>query len=478
MAACLTVIRHELAQVRASRRFRLLFLAASLLILLAVVQGGIRLRRQADERLRLERMAEAEWTSQEAKRPHSAHHFGKWVVKPPSPLSMFDQGVEAWLGQQILLDAHHRSDPVASLAEEDPLQAWIGVFDLGFVTAFLLPLLVIFLSYDAVCGEKERGTLRMVLSHPVPRRTFLLGKWIAHAAIAVSAFGVPLAAGILLVPAALGVDLGRAELPRLLALLGASLAYLLFFSLLSLWVSSATHRPATALAWLFAAWVALVFFLPRAAVLIAELARPATDPVVLGREQARIREEVEAWRAVRFTEVIRELRQTWPEIPEDFARSGMSRGERAPVDWSVDPTGLFAKEANAYLNARRLESIELVRQEHSRQERLATWIARVSPTTSFLDASMTLAGTDLARHRHFEAQVDDYFDRVESFFNALWSRNLQSFDDWEAAPGFHYVEEPAGALWGRFSVSFGALGAFCLVAAAGSVLRLDRYDVR
>jgi ABC-2 type transport system permease protein len=472
------VIQHELAQARASRRFWLLFLTSTLLILLAVLQGGLLYRRQMAERADLERAAQTEWVSQEAKRPHTAHHFGKWVVKPLSPLSVFDRGVEDYLGQQIVLDAHNSSDPVGSNAEEDPLLVQIGGFDLAFVTAFLLPLLVIFLSYDAVCGEKERGTLRWVLSHPISRRTFLLGKWSAHTLLILIAFGIPLAAGIFMVPIMMRIHFHADDLLRLFALLGASLAYLFFFSFCAMWVSSITPRPAASLGTLFIIWVSLVFFLPKLSVFIAEQVHPLPDSVLLHREQAKIREAREAWRSVRFNEVVQELRKKFPEVPEDFAVSAMTQSERVPANWRVDPTGVFATESNAQLNELRHNAIDKVKKQYERQELLAMRGALISPTTSFLNVSMSLAGTDPARHRHFKEQVDRFFTNVGAFFNELWSRNIQSFNDWESAPSFQYQEEPPAAVWERLIGGFALLIGFCIAAAAGSILQLNRYDVR
>ncbi|MDC4226570.1 MAG: ABC transporter permease subunit [Candidatus Manganitrophus sp.] len=478
MNSYFTVIQHELAQARASRRFWLLILTATLLIFLAVMQGSLLYQRQTSERLKLEQSAQAEWVSQEAKRPHVAHHFGKWVVKPLSPLSIFDRGVEDYLGQQIVLDAHNSSDPVGSNAEEDPLLAQIGAFDLAFVTAFLLPLMVIFLTYDAVCGEKERGTLRMVLSHPISRKSFLLGKWSANSLIIFIAFGIPLSAGILMMPMVFSVDFHADDLLRLFALLGASLAYLLFFAFCAMWVSSITPRPATALGYLFVLWVTAVFFLPKMSVFIAEQVHPLPDPVLLHREQAQIREARQEWRNVRFNEVVQELRKKFPEIPEDFAFSAATQSERAPAEWQVDPTGVMATESNAQLNELRRKAIDKVKRQYERQERLAMRAALISPTTSFLNVSMALAGTDPARHQHFKGQVDAFFDELGSFFNDLWARNVQSFNDWEAVPRFQYQEEPSTAVWSRFIGWFFILTIFCVVAAVGSILQLNRYDVR
>ncbi len=46
--------------------------------------------------------------------------------------------------------------------------------------AVLCPLIGIFAAMDAVVGEKEKGTLELVLSKPLPRHTLLLGKYFAY----------------------------------------------------------------------------------------------------------------------------------------------------------------------------------------------------------------------------------------------------------------------------------------------------------
>ena len=50
--------------------------------------------------------------------------------------------------------------------------------DLLFLTRILLSLLAVLFAFDAVCGEREEGTLKQALAGPVPRHLWLLGKWI------------------------------------------------------------------------------------------------------------------------------------------------------------------------------------------------------------------------------------------------------------------------------------------------------------
>ncbi len=363
-------------------------------------------------------------------------------------------------------------------AEEDPVFALIGTFDLAFVTVYLLPLMVILLAYDAVCGEKERGTLCLVLAHPMPRRSLLWGKVLGQLVVLGMAFGLPLLIGIGLVPVLMGVSFGVDESLNLAGIAGASLLYILFFLLVGIWVSSSTTRPAAALGGLFAVWIVMVFFVPRLSIFIADIVHPARGAVALNQEQNRLRQEIDEFRTARLNEVVQELRKQYPEITEDFAFARQSRNERAPAEWRVDPSGVFAAEANAKINEIRQRAVSKVREGYERQEALALRIAALSSTTSFLPASMTLAGTDPARHRNFQRQVDGFFMELQDFFNALWAKNVQAFDAWETVPDFRYTEESRDAVWERYASSVLVLAGFVLIVAIGAIRQLHRYDVR
>lgn len=54
---------------------------------------------------------------------------------------------------------------------------------LASLTIFLVPLLALLLSFDAIVGEAERGTLLLLLAYPVARWQVVLGKFLGHAAI-------------------------------------------------------------------------------------------------------------------------------------------------------------------------------------------------------------------------------------------------------------------------------------------------------
>ena len=55
----------------------------------------------------------------------------------------------------------------------------IAVANLSSLGVYLLPLLALMLSFDAVVGESERGTLNLLLAYPVDRWQVILGKFFA-----------------------------------------------------------------------------------------------------------------------------------------------------------------------------------------------------------------------------------------------------------------------------------------------------------
>ncbi len=56
----------------------------------------------------------------------------------------------------------------------------VMVVSLSSLTIFLIPLIALLLSHDAVVGEAERGTLLLLLSYPVARWQVILGKFVGH----------------------------------------------------------------------------------------------------------------------------------------------------------------------------------------------------------------------------------------------------------------------------------------------------------
>lgn len=70
----------------------------------------------------------------------------------------------------------------------------VVIVSLSSLTIFLIPLIALLISHDAIVGDMERGTMLLLLSYPVGRWQVLLGKFVGH--LAVLAFATCLGYGI------------------------------------------------------------------------------------------------------------------------------------------------------------------------------------------------------------------------------------------------------------------------------------------
>lgn len=66
----------------------------------------------------------------------------------------------------------------------------ISVVSLTSLSVYLLPLIALMLSYDALVGEFERGTMLLLLTYPVARWQVVMGKFFGHMMILLAAVAV------------------------------------------------------------------------------------------------------------------------------------------------------------------------------------------------------------------------------------------------------------------------------------------------
>ncbi len=59
----------------------------------------------------------------------------------------------------------------------------VTIVSLSSLSIFLVPLIALLLSYDAIVGEAERGTLALLLAYPVRRWQVVIGKFAGHLGI-------------------------------------------------------------------------------------------------------------------------------------------------------------------------------------------------------------------------------------------------------------------------------------------------------
>ncbi|AWD21873.1 ABC transporter permease [Fuscovulum blasticum] len=130
------------------------------------------------------------------------------------------------------------------------------VASLTSLAVYLVPLLALLMSFDAIAGEVERGTLPLLLTYPVARWQVLLGKMAAHLAVlalaVVTGYGLAAGAALLADPSA------KAGLPALVRLMWSSVVLGATFLGAGYALSSLARRPSGAAGLAVGLWLALV----------------------------------------------------------------------------------------------------------------------------------------------------------------------------------------------------------------------------
>ena len=81
--------------------------------------------------------------------------------------------------------------------DDNPLPILFPPLDFLFIVTIIMSLLAILFSYDAIAGERQNGTLRLVIANSVSRAKILLGKCIGGMASLLIPFILSLLVGAL-----------------------------------------------------------------------------------------------------------------------------------------------------------------------------------------------------------------------------------------------------------------------------------------
>ncbi len=353
--------------------------------------------------------------------------FGTVVQRPVQPLQVVVAGAES--GAETRAQIFSKREPLIRLRgtlDQNPLLRLFQPVDFMYITGVVMSLLVLVLSFDSVSGEREEGTLKLLLSYPVPRATFMFAKWIGGVLTLALAFSV----------AYLGVALWLLVSPEIglrqsdwWAFFFIGLASLLFISWMfsaSLLISSVCRQSASSMCLLLLAWVLLVLVVPN----LVPFAAAAISP-------AESRSSVE-FKTMETTERLRdEERQQLRAI----ARNYDARRWWQHPDAREEGLDLTAQ----YHDTIRRQTREIADTRYAQlasQEEWAGILGRVSPFVLYTRITSHLAWTGLSFERDWRRQLRRYEDDLRTVVTTGMS------EDWpfepERIPVFRYEPPPLG----------------------------------
>ena len=104
------------------------------------------------------------------------------ALRLPRPLEVFARGAERQLGSAVkvlLFEVPYQAEEVSPFQSSNPYLALFSFFDMVYIFQLVLGLLAILIASETISGEKEDGTLRLMLTTHVSRAQVLVGKILA-----------------------------------------------------------------------------------------------------------------------------------------------------------------------------------------------------------------------------------------------------------------------------------------------------------
>ena len=380
-----TLIQKELKGIIQSPKFVGSFAVCSILILLSIFTGI----REYQASVRQDEAA-SQLVSEELRQAAQWDGLTTRTYRTPDPMNIFVSGLNYDIGRWSTMSADEGVKLRHSAYSDDPIFAVFRIVDFTFIVMFVLSLMALQFTFDAVNGERETGTLKLVFSNSVPRAKYLFAKCAGSWLGLVVPLGIPILIGLLMVIGA-GVPLTAAHWMKIGVLIGLSLLLFTLFILLGVFVSAVTRRSSVSFLLALLIWVTFVMIIPRSGVMAAG-----------GLVDVPRTSEIEAQREAFSTE-------KWTDYVNTITEQGAGGHFEFKADQQDSMKLAMEKEIEAY-DARLREDY---RQRKIRQESVAWSLARLSPASAYQLAAMSLAGTDT----NAKARSEDAMTQYRTQFN-------------------------------------------------------------
>jgi len=472
----LHIIRKELLENLLSLRFILLLL---LIICLFAVSGFVfvgQYRQQSQDYWK-ETNNNLSGLSECSKELYKLAFYEQKIWRRPKPLTLCAGGFERYLPSYFNADIFSIDIREVKSGNNFLLPKFSDI-DWVFLISILLSFIALLFTYDSICGERQAGTLRLILSGAIPRHQVLLGKYFG----AILTLVIPLIAALLInliiVFSSGAVEMAALDWVKLVVIILLSLLYLSGFLLLGMFVSSRTTHSANSMVILLLVWVGLVILIP-------SLGRTISDIYYKSPSRTEL-----------FKKIGQSIEQTNQEMEGGKYGKNASNCEPNRNHASNNPPA-----AARYWNAFSASIDRVHEQHHNRmltQAFAGSSYACVSPSVIYQRVSETIAGTGINRCASLYQQIKRYQEQLKEFIISEDQKDPDSLhilfdfdyavDNWRAisknpvdfdtVPKFQERDLALGqslklAIW-----DIGLLALFNLVFFAASFVSFLRYDVR
>ena len=414
-----TIAKKEFLSLWRDRRFGIMGGIVLLLLLTATVVGYMNYQKIQAERTAANTKTREMWLNQGDRNPHSAAHYGSFAYRPKSPLSFMDFGTDSYTGMSVRLEAHKQNDAMFSTAQDSSSLIRFGELTVAFVLQILMPLLIIFLCFNAFTQEKEEKTLQILLSQGISIKQIAWGKiWGFSGVIGLLVLPILLLIGIVLSMEA-ATQFTAAYLGQTALLMGCYLAYLFIYVVVSVWVSARASSSRNALLTLLTVWIFTCVIIPKATVNIAS--NLYKIPSSFAFNKSITEDEAEGING---------------HDPEDarakvlekqiLAKYNVDSVNQLPVNFDAIQMQVGEEYSSAVYN----KHFTNLQATYNAQNHVSEITSLVNPYLAIRQLSMAMSGSDYVTHADFQQQAEKHRFELAALMNN-YMRDHSRTGDWE-----------------------------------------------
>jgi len=462
------IIRKEIVETITSPKFVFTFLLCAVLILLSVYTGITNYAAEQKEYNAAVALNEKSLESQT--------NYGRLqpkVNRPPHVLSAISIGVDEAVGRTASVNTVLGPTLVESKYEGNLMFAVFGALDLTFIVKIVLSLFAILFTYDAIVGEKERGTLKLTLSNKVPRDRLILGKVIGGYISLLIPLIIPLILSVLILMVYPNIHLTGGDWGRLLLIFLIFFLYLSVFFTLGLFISARTSKSSTSFLVLLFIWVVFVTVIPKVAVMSAAQIKPIPSiHEITSQKHAFLQRAAEA-----NQKDFEEWNSKNPPKPGGDEKAYEEKSNK-----------FFEDEGKKYISQMDAYNAALERDYQTKkraQQNLAINLSRLSPASALTFSTMSLARTGFDENQRFLDSirayihiftnwVNDKMFRSRDFENGGANRKVNLSD----MPLHSFTSESLSKSLARTIPDIVLMIVLIIVFFVGAYVSFLKYDVR
>ncbi len=425
--------------------------------------------------------------------------------RKPNPLSIFNVGTEKSGADMVSIAL---ATPIWEKAaqkqgSDNPFLSIFLAIDVIFVFKIVLSALAILFAYNTISGEREDGTLKLVLSNPIPRDVLVFGKYLGGILSLFPIVTISFTVGVVIAYASPATDFSGAALLRVVMVLFVSLLYVSICYLLGMLLSVWTKEAATTLILSMFIWGILTIVYSN----IATFAVAKFPPHKRQPEKEALQQIEQLWedfKAERDTYILKKWGYKYPTSAISQIADGplmLSINMRSPGElgfqefYEFKPIHILDvskfQEVLGYQEPLRIDYVndaeELLKRREDigeRNRQLGRNISRLSFADAYRFAIGAITGTDRESYndfirgtRSYKRQVVAYLTDKKAFSARAWFSSDKGKAEFLDIPVFQHRYNSLSESLSRALGDIFILLAWNIVLFMGTYLSFLRYDM-